>query len=91
MVAKRRGQRAKQTEDARVKAMLDALPPSDEDPALFWGPNWKEDLQESEEDIAAGRVEHFDSDEEFLAALERIHAACQRTTGQPDSGASSSH
>jgi len=90
MVARRRTKHGKQTEYERVKAMLDALPLSDEDPAIFWGPNWKEDLQEAEEDIAAGRVERFYSDEEFLAALERMHAECQRTTGQPDSEESSS-
>jgi hypothetical protein len=72
MVARRHRQDHSRTEHERVKAMLDALPQSDEDPALFWGPNWKQAGEEAEEDIRAGRVEVFLSDEEFLAALERI-------------------
>jgi hypothetical protein len=39
VVARRRPKRTEQPEYERVKAMLDALPVSDdEDPALFWGP-----------------------------------------------------
>jgi hypothetical protein len=89
MVARRRTKHTGQTEYERVKAMLDALPVSDEAPALFWGPDWKEKLQESLDDVAAGRVERFYSDEEFLAALERLHHECQHMTGRPDSGATS--
>ena len=72
MVARQRGRGKGQTEYERVKAMLDALPASDEDPAVFLGPDWREKLQESEDDIKAGRVETFYSSEEFLAALERL-------------------
>ena len=38
--------------------------------AWFWTPEWQEKEREADEDIAAGRVERFESDEEFLAALE---------------------
>lgn len=39
--------------------------------AWFWKPEWQRREREADADIAAGRVERFDSDEEFLAALER--------------------
>ena len=58
--------------------------------AWFWTPEWQAKEREADADIAAGRVEHFSSDDEFLAALERIHQQCLRTRGRPDSGASSS-
>ena len=38
--------------------------------AWFWTPEWQAKEREADEDIAAGRVERFESDEEFLAALE---------------------
>jgi AbrB family looped-hinge helix DNA binding protein len=38
--------------------------------AWFWTPEWQAMEREADEDITAGRVERFDSDEEFLAALE---------------------
>jgi hypothetical protein len=47
---------------------------SDEEMAAFWGPDWKEREAKISQDITAGRVEHFESAEEFLAALEAIHA-----------------
>jgi len=37
--------------------------------AWFWTPEWQAGEREADEDIAAGRVERFESDEEFLAAL----------------------
>jgi len=70
MVANRRNRRAFQTEDDAARAALAAVPVSDEDPALFWGPDWRTKLQEAQESAAAGRVERYDSDEEFLASLE---------------------
>jgi hypothetical protein len=39
--------------------------------AWFWTPEWQAKEREADEDIAAGRGERFESDEEFLAALER--------------------
>jgi len=38
--------------------------------AWFWTPEWQAMEREADEDIAAGRVERFESDEDFLAALE---------------------
>ncbi len=38
--------------------------------AWFWTPEWQEGEREADEDIAAGRVTRYDSDEQFLAALE---------------------
>ena len=46
-----------------------------EDPADFWGPNWKAEMEEAERNIANGNVRHFDSTEEFLAALRAIPAS----------------
>ncbi len=38
--------------------------------AWFWTPEWQAKEREADEDIAAGRVRRFMSDEEFLASLE---------------------
>ena len=38
--------------------------------AWFWTPEWQAKEREADEDIAAGRFTRFESDEEFLAALE---------------------
>lgn len=38
--------------------------------AWFWTPEWQAKEREADEDIAAGRSERFESDEEFLAALD---------------------
>lgn len=39
------------------------------DQAWFWTPEWQQKEREADEDIAAGRVTHFGSGEDFLAAL----------------------
>lgn len=39
------------------------------DQAWFWTPEWQKKEREADEDIAAGRVTHFDSGDEFLASL----------------------
>lgn len=52
--------------DLRGEQMAD---PQDPDQAWFWTEEWQEKEREADEDIAAGRVEHFDSDDAFLAAL----------------------
>lgn len=49
----------------RPKKLIDASQ------AWFWTPEWQAKEREADEDIAAGRTEFFESDEEFLAALER--------------------
>jgi predicted RNase H-like HicB family nuclease len=41
----------------------------DPDQMWFWTPKWQEMEREAEADIAAGRTEHFESDEEFLASF----------------------
>lgn len=38
--------------------------------AWFWEAKWQAGERRADEDIAAGRLERFESDEEFLAALE---------------------
>ena len=37
--------------------------------AWFWTPEWQAGERRADEDLAAGRVERFEGDEEFLAAL----------------------
>jgi hypothetical protein len=44
--------------------------PIDPDQAWFWTPEWQAKEQEADADKAAGRVERFESDEAFMAALE---------------------
>ena len=48
----------------RPKKVIDATQ------AWFWTPEWQAKEREADEDLAAGRFERFNSDEEFLAALE---------------------
>ena len=38
--------------------------------AWFWTPEWQEGERQADEDRAAGRFDRYESDEEFLAALE---------------------
>jgi hypothetical protein len=57
-------------DDSELPPASRGLPESDEDPAEFWGPDWKEKLDHARADAAAGRGDLFLSDEEFLAALE---------------------
>jgi hypothetical protein len=44
--------------------------PIDPDQAWFWTPEWQAKEREADADKAAGRVERFESDEAFMAALE---------------------
>jgi hypothetical protein len=44
--------------------------PIDPDQAWFWIREWQAKEREADADKAAGRVERFESDEAFLAALE---------------------
>lgn len=41
----------------------------DPDQAWFWTPEWQAGEQKASEDIAAGRVERYYSDDELLAAF----------------------
>jgi hypothetical protein len=43
--------------------------PIDPDQAWFWTPEWQAKEREADADKAAGRVERFESDEAFTAAL----------------------
>jgi hypothetical protein len=38
--------------------------------AWFWTAEWQRGEREAAADLAAGRLDRFESDEEFLAALE---------------------
>ena len=44
------------------------------DQAWFWTEEWQAGEREAERDLAAGRVTHFASDEEFDAALDALDA-----------------
>ena len=44
---------------------------TDPDQWWFWTPEWQQKEREADEDLAAGRTTRYDSDEEFLAALEK--------------------
>ena len=46
---------------------LDVIPP---DQAWFWTERWQKMEREVEEDIAAGRIHHYNSVDEAIAALE---------------------
>jgi len=42
-----------------------------DDEAWYWTPEWQAAEREADEDIAAGRVERFDTPEEILASLRK--------------------
>ena len=42
----------------------------DSEQAWFWTREWQEREREADEDLAAGRATRFESDEDFLAALD---------------------
>lgn len=44
--------------------------PVDPDQAWFWTPEWQRGEQEAEADKAARKVDRYDGDEKFLAALD---------------------
>jgi hypothetical protein len=44
--------------------------PLEPDQAWFWTPEWQRKAREAEADKAAGKVDRYDSDEEFQAALD---------------------
>jgi antitoxin (DNA-binding transcriptional repressor) of toxin-antitoxin stability system len=43
-----------------------------EEDAWVYSPLWQGKLREAEADVAAGRVRRFDTDDDFLAHLERL-------------------
>lgn len=70
MVARRRGPPAPDDPASALPPALANLEESDEDPALFWGPDWKEQLEEARAEAVEGQGDTFYSEEEFLTALE---------------------
>jgi hypothetical protein len=42
----------------------------DSEQAWFWTREWQEREREADDDLAAGRATRFESDDEFLAALD---------------------
>lgn len=50
---------------------LHPLLPHRADQTWFWAERWQTMEQEAQDDISAGRVETFDSTDEFVADLER--------------------
>ncbi len=46
--------------------------------AWFWTAAWQHGEREADEDLAAGRVERFDSGEEFVAGLEARRSSPRR-------------
>lgn len=71
----RRAVRLEEGDPVRVEIVEDGilLRPMkliDASQAWFWTPEWQVMEREADEDIAAGRVQRFESDEDFLAALE---------------------
>jgi hypothetical protein len=66
---------AEQTPEAYLEAWAatNAHEP-DPDQAWFWTPEWQAKEREADADIAAGRVTRFESDEEFLRALDEWDA-----------------
>ena len=55
-------------EDGRIVIQAEARDP---DQWWFWTEEWQKKEREADEDIAAGRISRFYSDEEFTAELER--------------------
>ena len=49
--------------------------PIDPDQAWFWTPEWQAKEQAADADKAAGKVDRYRSDEEFLAALDERSAS----------------
>jgi hypothetical protein len=54
----------------RITHQLAAL-----DQAWYWTPEWQAGEAEADDDLAAGRLSHHDTSEDFLAALRNIPAA----------------
>ncbi len=46
--------------------------------AWFWMPAWQDGERKADEDLAAGRVEQFDSGEEFIAGLKARKSSPRR-------------
>ena len=54
----------------RIAHQLAAL-----DQAWYWMPEWQAGEAEADDDLAAGRLSHHETSEDFLAALRNVPAA----------------
>ena len=70
MVAKRQRDDGQDEPMSALPEALRNVEVTDEDPALFWGTDWQEKLDEALKSVEAGDGELFYSAEEFFAALE---------------------
>lgn len=63
----------------RVKKLVD------KSQAWFWTERWQEGEREAEEDIRAGRVEHFDNADEAIAYLhKKVKESSSKTSRQSE-------
>lgn len=62
------------TEYERGLLALENAPLSQEDPADFWGSDWRAQLEQGDADIAAGRIERVEGDVALLRALMSLGA-----------------
>jgi hypothetical protein len=72
MVARRRRRTRREyaTNDERVRAMLAAVPVVDEDPTVFWGPDFWEVKRQIEAEQATGPRKVYENLEDLFADLE---------------------
>jgi hypothetical protein len=54
---------------AMDSVMAEAAKQPEEDPADFWGPDWKEMIDQARAELHAGGGSHFGSDEDFTSSL----------------------
>jgi hypothetical protein len=73
MVARRpRKIKAKQTGWVDISEMEGVDLSESEDPAVFWGANWKAEMEKALAQVEAGQTTRFDNFEAFIAHLEQI-------------------
>ena len=64
-----------------VEVLADGIVPlrgRDPGQAWFWSPEWQAGEREADEDLASGRTEVFDTDEDFERRLGEVPAAERR-------------
>ena len=71
LVAETRRLRALVSEHLTVTIRPIAAQGTEPAQAWFWTPEWQQREREADEDIAAGRIRHFDDAESLLAYLDR--------------------
>lgn len=65
-------------EKHELACRLDAAAVFDDDQNWFWTPEWQATEKEADEDIAAGRVHHYNSIDEMLCALHERREKAQQ-------------